>query len=82
MTVSAAISIISAILALARFFTEYAQQQKWISEGVAAVILQSLKDSDDAIARAKDARELVRSNNARDPASVLRDDDGFKRPGD
>lgn len=82
MTAGTVLSIVSAILALARWFTNYAQQQKWIAEGVAQVILQSLKDSDDAIARAKDARDLVRANAARDPASVLRDDDGFKRTGD
>ncbi len=63
------------------WFTNYAQQQHWIAEGVAQVVLQSLKDSDDAIARAKDARELVRADAARDPSSIMRDDE-FKRPGD
>ena len=82
MTVSAVISIISAVLALARYFTQYAQQQQWIDQGTAEVILKSLQESDDAIARANNARALVRASNTRDPASVLRDDDGYRRSGD
>lgn len=81
MTAGAVLSIISAILSLARWFTNYAQEQKWIAEGVARVVLQSLKDSDDAIARAKSARDLVRADAERDPSSVMRDDE-FKRAGD
>lgn len=82
MTASTIIGIIGAAFTILRYFVEYAQKQQWIEEGVAKVILQSLKDSDDAIKSAQDARQAIRDNNARDPASVLRDDDGFKRPGD
>lgn len=82
MTASAIISIISAVLAIARALVDYAQQRKWIDYGTAEATLKGLKDADDAITRATKARELVRLNNTRDPASVLRDDDGFKRPGD
>lgn len=82
MTASTIIGIISSIFAIARFFVEYAQKQQWIEEGAAAVILQALKDSDDALASAKDARNAVRDRDTRDPDSILRDDDGFKRPGD
>lgn len=82
MTAAAVISIISAVLAIARYFVDYAQRQMWIDQGTAAVVLKALQDSDDAISRAQNARALVRASNTRDPASVLRDDDGFKRPGD
>ena len=82
MTATTVIGIISSVLALVRLFVEYAQKQKWIEEGAAGVILQALKDTDDAIARAKEARDAVRDRNARDPDSILRDDDGYKRPGD
>lgn len=82
MTATTVIGIISSILALARFFVDYAQKQKWIEEGAAGVILKALKDSDDAIAKAKEARKAVRDTIARDPDSILRDDDGFRRPGD
>lgn len=80
MTAASIISIISAVLAIVKFFVEHAQQQKWLDAGTAQAILKGLQDADDAIQRAAKARELVRLNNARDPDSILRDDDGFKRP--
>lgn len=79
MTASAVIGIISAVFSIVRFFVDYAQRQKWIDEGTAAVVLKSLQDSDDAISRAQNARQLVRASITRDPASVMRDDE-FKRP--
>ena len=81
MTVGTVLSIVSAAFAIIRWFVEYSQQQKWISEGVAQVILQAMKDSDDAISRAHEARDLVRSHLERNPSDVM-SDDGFKRPGD
>lgn len=82
MTVASIISILSAVLAIVKFFVEYAQQQKWIDAGTAQATLKGLQDADDATQRAAKARELVRLNNARDPSGILRDDDGFRRPGD
>lgn len=82
MSASAVLSIISAVFALARMLVSYADQQKWMEQGAAEVILKSLKESDDAILRAKNAREAVRVGAQRDPASVLRDDDGFRRSDD
>lgn len=79
MTVTTVISIVSAVLTILRLFLNYAQQKQWIDAGTAEATLQGLKDADDAISRAKKARELVRASNDRDPASIVRDDDGFKR---
>ena len=82
MNATSILGIISAVLAIVKFFVEYAQQQKWIDAGTAQATLKGLQDANDAIQRAAQARELVRLNNARDPDSILRDDDGFRRPGD
>jgi hypothetical protein len=79
MTAAAAISIISALLGIARVLTNYAEQQKWINAGAAAATLQGLQDADVAISKATKARELVRANSVRDPSSIMRDDQ-FKRP--
>jgi hypothetical protein len=79
-TATTIIGIISAVLGIARFLVDYAQRQMWIDLGTANAALKGLQDANDAIDRASKARELVRLNNTRDPDSVLRDDDGFKRP--
>jgi hypothetical protein len=81
-TLSAVISIVSSLLAVARYFITYAQQRQWIDQGTAAVILKSLQESDDAIAGANKARAAMRDINTRDPSSILSNDDGFQRPGD
>jgi hypothetical protein len=77
---SSIISIIAALLGLARYFTNYAAQNGWIETGKAQAILKGLQDADGAIKAGNDARETVRAHNTLDPASVLRDDDGFRRP--
>ena len=79
MTASAIISIISAVLAIARFLVEYAEKQKWIDVGAAAAALKGLQESDAAIVAANKARADVRDTLTRNPDS-LRDDDGFQRP--
>lgn len=82
MTATTIIGIISAVLAIIRSLVQYAEQKKWMDAGTAEAALKGLQDADEAITRAQSARRLVRLGNARDPASVLNDDDGFKRPGD
>jgi hypothetical protein len=79
-TASAIIGIISAVLAIARFFVDYAQQQKWLDAGAAAATLKGIQDADAAIKSANEARASARDIATRDPASILREDDGFKRP--
>ena len=81
MTASTIISIISAVLAIARWLVGYAEQKKWMEAGAAEATLKGLQDADEAIKVANSAREAVRSELARDPAK-LRDDDGFKRAED
>jgi hypothetical protein len=76
------IGLISAVLSLARLLISLAQTRGWIDQGAAETALKALRESDDAVSRAQAARNAVRVNNERDPASVLRDDDGFRRPGD
>lgn len=82
MTISTIFSIISAALAIARYLISYAEQKKWIDAGAAAATLRGLQDADDAIKTGTAARAAARDIAARDPAGVLRDDDGFRRPDD
>jgi hypothetical protein len=78
-TASTIISIISAVLALARWLVGYAEQRKWMEAGAAEATLKGLQDADAAIAAANQARADVRDNLARNPDS-LRAEDEFKRP--
>ena len=80
MTASTIITLISAVLALARFLVGWAEKQKWMEAGAAAATLKGLQDADEAINSANKARADMHDTNTRDPASILRDDDGFKRP--
>lgn len=80
MTAGTILSIISAVLAIARFLVGYAEQKKWMEAGAAAAALKGINDADEWIKAANKARAEMRAANTRDPASVLRDDDGFKRP--
>ena len=79
MTASTIISIISAVLAIARWLVGYAEQNKWLKAGAAEATLKGLQDADAAIAAANQARADVRDTIARNPDS-LRDDDGYRRP--
>jgi hypothetical protein len=78
-TASTIISIISAVLALARWLVGYAEQKKWMEAGAAEATLKGLQDADAAIAAANQARADVRDTLARNPDS-LRAEDEFKRP--
>jgi hypothetical protein len=78
-TASTILSIISAVLALARWLVGYAEQKKWMEAGAAEATLKGLQDADAAIAAANQARADVRDNIARNPDS-LRAEDEFKRP--
>ncbi len=80
MTASTIITLISAALAIARFLVGWAEKQKWMEAGAAAATLKGLQDADAAITSANKARADMHDTNARDPASVLRDDDGYRRP--
>lgn len=80
MTASTILSIISAVFTVARWLIGYAEQQKWMAAGAAEAALKGLKEADAAISTANKARADMHDANTRDPASVLRDDDGFRRP--
>ncbi|MEH2501255.1 hypothetical protein V1290_000066 [Bradyrhizobium sp. AZCC 1578] len=80
MTASTILSIISGVLALARWLVGYAEQKKWMEAGAAEATLKGLQDADEAIKAGNEARAAARATHTNDPASILRDDDGFKRP--
>ncbi len=80
MTAGTIISLISAVLAIAKFLVGWAEKQKWMEAGAAAATMKGIQDADAAITGANKARADMHAINVRDPASVLRDDDGFKRP--
>jgi hypothetical protein len=79
-TASSIISIISAVFAIARWLIGYAEKQKWMAAGAAEAALKGLQEADAAISTANKARADMRDTNTHDPASILRDDDGFRRP--
>ena len=80
MTASTIISLLSAVFAVAKWLVGYLEKQKWMDAGAAEATLKGLQEADETIKRATKARQDVRINNARDPDSILRDDDGWKRP--
>lgn len=80
MTASTILSIISAVFTVARWLIGYAEKQKLMAAGAAEAALKGLQEADDAISAANKARADMHDANTRDPASILRDDDGFKRP--
>ena len=79
MTASTIISLLSAVFAVAKWLVGYLEKQKWIDAGAAEATLKGLQQADEAIAAANQAREIVRSELARDP-SKLRAEDEFSRP--
>ena len=80
MSASAIVSIIAAVLAIARVLVEHAQRRAWIEAAAAAATLKGLQDADAAIAKANAARAAARDRADRDADGLLRDDDGFRRP--
>jgi hypothetical protein len=78
MTATAIVGIVSALLAIVRLIADYAVSRQWMDAGTALAVAKGLTDANDAIARARAARDLVRADLARDPSGVL-SDDGFRR---
>lgn len=79
MTASAIIGVVSALLSIVKLIAEYAVSRKWMDAGTAQAIAKGLQDANDAIARANAARDLVRADLARDPDSVMREDEFMRR---
>ena len=79
MTASAIIGVVSALLSIVKLIAEYAVSRKWMDAGTAQAIAKGLQDANDAIARANAARDLVRADIARDPDSIMREDEFMRR---
>lgn len=79
MSVATILSIISGLLAIAKWFVNYSEQQRWIEAGEAQAIRKGLEDADEVIGQARKTRQAVRDQHIRDPDSIMRDDE-FKRP--
>lgn len=79
MTASTILSILSAVLAVARWLVGYAEQKKWMEAGAAEAALKGLQEADAAISTANKARADMRDDLTRNP-DKLRDDDDFRRP--
>jgi ABC-type uncharacterized transport system YnjBCD ATPase subunit len=78
-TASTIISLISAVLALARWLVGKAEQNKWMEAGATEAALKGLQEADDAISLANKARADMRDTLTRNPER-LRDEDEFSRP--
>lgn len=74
------VSLLTAILAIARALTSWLQERQLLDAGAAQATLKGIQDADAAIAKASRARADARADNQRDPSGVLTKDDGFKRP--
>lgn len=74
------LSVLAGILSVARWLIGWLHDREVIDATHKEDMLKGTQDVLDSIARAKTAREAVDSVAARDLGSVLRDDDGFKRP--
>jgi hypothetical protein len=79
MSFATILSIVSAVLALLKWFVSYSEQQKWIEIGESRALLKGLEDCEQVITEAKATRQAVRDQHTRDPDSVMRDD-RFERP--
>ncbi len=75
------LSIIASVLSLAKWLVSWAERQGWIEEGRKQILLESLQRADHEIESAQAARAAVRTDIANNPDG-LRNDDGYKRPGD
>ncbi len=73
------LGLITAILKVVVGLTNWLHDQKLIDAGTNAAIVKGMQDADEAIDRAKKARELVRADVAAGNDPRLRDDE-FKRP--
>jgi hypothetical protein len=71
--------LISGLVAIVRVLVSMAQRRGWVEAGEANAALKAMKEADNAISRATAARNSVRVAIDRDPASILRDDDGYRR---
>ena len=58
---------------------KFLDAKQMLQAGGALVVADALKGQADEIAKAQKARDDVRAAAARDPASILRDNDGFRR---
>jgi len=79
MSLATIISIVSGLLAIAKWFISYSEQKRWMEAGEARAILKGLEDAEQVISQAKEVRQAVRDQHIRDPGSIMSDDE-FKRP--
>ena len=74
MTAATALSILSAILAIAKWWIGYSEQKKWIEIGAAQSAMKGIADVDALVANARKARETVRTEHLRNPDSIMQRD--------
>lgn len=72
------LSLIAALIGLASALVKWLSDSGDVANATAAAVLKGLREADEAIAKAKAARALVRAGHDADPAR-LREDDGHKR---
>lgn len=74
------ISLIGGLITLAGKIFDYLNARQMVDLAKTAQQLDALKAQVDAAHQSVKIREAVRSALASNPDSILRDDDGFKRP--
>lgn len=73
-------SAVAAFFKLILAFIGWQNREADRQAGAAEAVLKGNQEADAAISVANKAREDVRATHVNDPSSILRDDDGFKRP--
>ena len=73
------LSIIGAILSIVQLVLNYLHDKGLIDQGVAQEMLAKNQETLDAIDKATKAKAAITDAAARDPASIMRDDE-YKRP--
>ncbi len=74
MSLATILSIVSALLGIAKWFISYSEQQKWIEIGESRAILKGFEDCEQVIKDARATRQAVRDEHLRDPDSIMRHD--------
>lgn len=72
------LTLAAALIGLATALVKWLSDKGDVADATAAAVLKGLREADEAIAKAKAARALVRADAERNP-DRLRDDDGYKR---
>lgn len=74
MNAAAVFTLVTNVIALIRWFIEWAQKRQWIAEGEALAMQAGLDHADASIELARTVRAKQRADIAADPAIIMQHD--------